>query len=221
MKTSLSRALITVGATGGVLLLGTGVASAHVTVGAPGAAQGGYTVLTFKVPTESETAGTTKLTVTLPNLKSARTEPIPGWTAQVTKDPASGEATAVTWTADPGVAVGPGQFQQFALSAGPLPKQDEVSFPAVQTYSDGQVVDWNQQPAADGSEPDKPAPSLTLTAAGETGDAHGAAHDAEASDSDSGDATDTTARWLGGIGLVLGALGAALGIGATVRSRRS
>ncbi|TQF74744.1 YcnI family protein [Rhodococcus spelaei] len=219
MKTSLSRALLTVGATGGVLLLGTGIASAHVTVGAPGAAQGGYTVLNFKVPTESETAGTTKLTVTLPNLKSARTEPMPGWTSQVTKDPASGEATAVTWTADPGVAVGPGQFQQFMLSAGPLPKQDEVSFPAVQTYSDGQVVDWNQRPGPDGSEPDKPAPSLTLTSAAESGDDHGAASsDAAASSTDS---TDTTARWLGGIGLVVGALGAALGIGATVRSRRS
>ena len=33
--------------------------------------------------------------------------------------------------------------------------------------------------------------------------------------------TDVTARWLGGIGLVLGALGAALGLGAVIRGRRS
>jgi len=32
-------------------------------------------------------------------------------------------------------------------------------------------------------------------------------------------ATDTTARWLGGIGLVLGALGPVLGGGAALRSR--
>ncbi|GAA4484722.1 YcnI family protein [Rhodococcus olei] len=209
------RVALVATATAGLLLCGGGVASAHVSVAAPGAAQGGYTVLTFRVPTESETAGTTKLTVTLPNLKSARTEPMPGWTAQVTKDPASGVATAVTWTADPGVSVGPGQFEQFLLSAGPLPEQDSVSFPAAQTYSDGQVVAWDQQPAADGSEPEHPAPSVTLAEASESGDAHGGSSSTEA------DATDTTARWLGGIGLVLGALGAALGLGATIRSRRS
>ncbi|MFC7448287.1 YcnI family protein [Rhodococcus daqingensis] len=220
MPNHISRALITVGAAGGVLLLGTGIASAHVSVSAPGAEQGGYTVLTFKVPTESETAGTTKLTVTLPNLKSARTEPMPGWTSQVTKDPASGEATSVTWTADPGVSVGPGQFQQFALSAGPLPEQDEVSFVAAQTYSDGQVVNWDQQLGADGSEPEKPAPALALAPASESEDgSHGAA---TASDTTTdNDNVDTTARWLGGIGLVLGALGAALGVAATVRGRRS
>lgn len=206
------RAALVAGATAGLLVCGTGVATAHVGVAAPGAAKGGYTVLTFKVPTESDTAGTTRLEVTLPNLKSARTEPIPGWTSQVTKDPTSGEATSVAWTADPGVAVGPGQFQQFALSAGPLPEAESVSFPAVQTYSDGQVVSWDQQAGADGAEPEKPAPSLTLV---EAGDAHGAVSGtAEAG-------TDTTARWLGGIGLILGALGAALGLGATIRNRRS
>lgn len=213
MKRILSRALLTAGAAGGALLLATGVASAHVSVAAPGAEQGGYTVLTFRVPTESETAGTTAVTVQLPNLKSARTEPMPGWTSTVQKDPASATATSVTWTADPGVSVGPGQFQQFVLSAGPLPEQDEVEFPTTQTYSDGKVVEWNQQPNADGSEPDKPAPTLTLAAgSGATVDATVATVTV--------DETDTTARWLGGIGLALGALGAALGVTAMVRSRR-
>ncbi|MFD4467084.1 YcnI family protein [Rhodococcus sp. NPDC058505] len=217
MNIRTSRAVLTACATAGLLLCGSGVATAHVSVAAPDAAQGGYTVLTFKVPTESETAGTTRLEVTLPNLKSARTEPIPGWTSQVVKDPSTGEATSVTWTADPGVSVGPGQFQQFALSAGPLPETETVSFDTVQTYSDGEVVAWNQQPGADGAEPDKPAPSLTLSAAAAPGDAHGAAAAADTAV----DATDSTARWLGGIGLLLGALGAALGLGATIRSRRS
>ncbi|WP_305093339.1 YcnI family protein [Prescottella sp. R16] len=208
MKTTISRVLATAGAAGGVMLLAAGVASAHVSVAAPGAEQGGYSVLTFRVPTESDTAGTTAVTVQLPNLASARTEPIPGWTSTVVEDEASKTATAVTWTADPGVSVGPGQFQQFVLSAGPLPEQEQVEFPATQTYSDGTVVQWNQQPGPDGAEPDKPAPSLTLAAS----------TDAATATSES---TDTTARWLGGIGLVLGALGAALGLGATMRSRRS
>lgn len=219
MKKTITRALLTVGAAGSALLLATGVASAHVSVAAPGAEQGGYSVLTFRVPTESDTAGTTALTVQLPGLKSARTEPMPGWTSTVQKDP-SGVATAVTWTADPGVSVGPGQFQQFVLSAGPLPEQDEVEFPATQTYSDGKIVQWDQKPGADGSEPDKPAPALTLAAGGTDGDAHGSADTTVSVDESTND-TDTTARWLGGIGLVLGALGAALGIGATVRGRRS
>ena len=220
MKIRSSRTTLVVGATAALLVGGTGVASAHVSVNAPGAAQGGYTVLTFRVPTESDTAGTTKVEVALPNLKSARTEPLPGWTAQVAKDPASGAATSVTWTADPGVSVGPGQFQQFLLSAGPLPAEESVSFATVQTYSDGKVVAWDQV-SENGAEPEHPAPTLTLTAAADEGTAHGAASTTDSEAATEVDATDTTARWLGGIGLALGALGAALGIGATVRGRRS
>ncbi|MEE2030711.1 YcnI family copper-binding membrane protein [Rhodococcus chondri] len=206
MKSSIPRALVGAGATAALLLAGSGVAAAHVSAFAPGAEQGGYTVLTFRVPTESDTAGTTALTVELPGLKSARTLPLAGWTATVEKDPGTGLATAVTWTADPGVSVGPGEFQQFVLSVGPLPEEDEVLFPAVQTYSDGEVVAWDQ-PASGGAEPEKPAPSVTLAASSDDGYLAGG--------------TDTTARWLGGIGLVLGALGAALGLGALIRGRRA
>lgn len=143
-NTLISRAVVTTVATGSAVLLAAGIASAHVSVVAPGATQGGYSVLTFRVPTESDTASTTKLTVALPDLKSARTEPMPGWTAVVEKDPTTLVAKSVTWTADPGVGIAPGQFQQFVLSAGPLPEQDEVEFKAVQTYSDGNVVNWDR-----------------------------------------------------------------------------
>ncbi|MGC0366833.1 uncharacterized protein YcnI [Rhodococcus sp. 27YEA15] len=217
-NTLLSRALVTTVATGSAVLLAAGLASAHVTVVAPGAAQGGYSVLTFRVPTESDTASTTKVTVALPELKSARTEPLPGWTSVVDKDPTTLVAKSVTWTADPGVGVAPGQFQQFVLSAGPLPTEETVEFKATQTYSDGTVVNWDQEALADGSEPDKPAPSLTLAAA--SGDGHGSDSTATATEVHT-DNTDNTARWLGGVGLVLGALGAALGLGALVRSKRA
>lgn len=221
MKTFTSRALCTASLVGAVMVAGSGFASAHVSVNAPGAVQGGYDVLTFRVPTESETAGTTGLTVQLPGLRSARTEPLPGWQAVVTKDPTSNLATEVTWTADPGVQVGPGQFSEFRISAGPLPETDTVEFPVTQTYSDGTVVNWDQGPATDGTEPERPAPTLTLSP--NTGDAHGAhAVDAapvtaqpEAHQSD----TDTTARWLGGAGLILGAIALALSIGNMVRRR--
>ncbi|NLG55425.1 MAG: YcnI family protein [Rhodococcus sp.] len=224
MKSLFSRALITGAATSSVLLLGAGIAAAHVTVVAPGAAQGGYSVLTFRVPTESDAASTTALRVELPDLKSARTEPIPGWTAVIERDDTTQAATAVTWTADPGVGVQPGQFQQFVLSAGPLPATEDVAFPAIQTYSDGEVVAWDEAVGADGSEPSKPAPTLTL--APSSGDGHGHSVDSGSS-SESASAThtseagaDNVARLLGGGGLVLGALGAALGLGAVIRGRR-
>lgn len=226
MKKFPSRVAIGATATAALLFAGSGVASAHVTVVAPGAAQGGYTVLTFRVPTESDTAGTTALTVELPGLRSARTQPLPGWTAAVERDPESDLVTSVTWTAEPGVEVGPGEFQQFLLSVGPLPEEEDVAFPAFQTYSDGEVVAWDQ--VTDGDDAERPAPSLTLAASSGDGHSHGTddAHATETGTTDAADdtasaATDDTARWLGGIGLVLGALGAALGLGAVIRGRRS
>ncbi|MGQ4598836.1 DUF1775 domain-containing protein [Nocardia sp. R6R-6] len=218
MHSSISRALATTASAAALVLLAGGTAAAHVTVDAPGAAQGGYAVATFRVPTESDTASTTALTITLPTLKSARTEPIPGWSARVERNDKS-EITAITWTADPGApGIAPGQFQRFAVSVGPLPKQDSVSFPAKQTYSDGKVVSWDQPVGKDGDEPEHPAPSVTLTAS------HKNAADGHMVDSGAADHTadtDDTARWLGGIGLALGVLAVALGLGNVIRARRS
>ncbi|MFC7960309.1 YcnI family copper-binding membrane protein [Rhodococcoides kroppenstedtii] len=226
MNRTVTRALGTGALSAAAMIAAAGVASAHVTVVAPGAAQGGYTVLTVRVPTESDTASTTSVTVDLPNLTSARTEPMPGWTATVERS-ADDKATGVTWTADPGnPGVGPGQFQQFVLSAGPLPDEDTVSFPARQTYSDGQVVAWDQ-PATDGAEPEYPAPTLELAAASADDHAGHGGHSAAASDTATTTAaaesssSDDTALWVAGVALVLGALGAALGLGSVLRGRRS
>ncbi|WP_067844189.1 YcnI family protein [Nocardia lijiangensis] len=214
MRSSLSHACGAVATVGFVLLSG-GVAAAHVTADAPGAQQGSYSVVTFRVPTESDTASTTALTVTLPNVRSARTEPMPGWTARVERNDKS-EAIAVTWTADPGApGVGPGQFQRFAVSLGPLPATETVSFPAKQTYSDGKVVDWNQPVGPDGAEPEHPAPTVTLAAGG---DHHGDGHRVDTG-ATADDDTDNTARWLGGIGLALGVLAVGLGLGSLIRRR--
>lgn len=219
MSTSLSRALVATGAAAGLALLASGTAAAHVTADAPGAAQGGYAVITFRVPTESATASTTKLTVALPQLSAARTEPVPGWTAKTEKNDKN-QFTSVTWTANPGTpGITPEQFQRFAVAVGPLPKQDKINFPATQTYSDGKVVNWSEPMPAGSDEPEHPAPSITLGAAGSDDD-HAGMSSAAPDKSDS-DESDNTARWLGGIGLVLGALGAALGLGSLIRSRRS
>ena len=60
MNNLIRRASILAGTTSLALAVGTGAAAAHVTVVAPDAAQGGYTVMTFRVPTESETAATSE-----------------------------------------------------------------------------------------------------------------------------------------------------------------
>ncbi|WP_042375395.1 YcnI family protein [Gordonia alkanivorans] len=205
-------------------LTGVGVASAHVTANAPTVTQGGYGVVTLVVPNESESAPTTSLRVTLPGLKSARPEVMSGWKSVVTKK--DDLVTEITWTADPGSPGVPvGQFGQFSFSGGPFPEQETVELPTLQTYADGEKADWNQPIPADGTEPEKPAPTITLAAGG---DGHGAHHAAApetstsvSQASPSTDSEDSAARWLGGIGLVVGALGTVFGLAALMVVRRS
>jgi hypothetical protein len=71
----------------------------------------------------------------------------------------------VTWTADSGVEIAPGQFQQFTVSAGAVPDTGSVELPAHQYYSDGTVVDWDQPTPASGKEPEHPAPTLYIDSA--------------------------------------------------------
>jgi len=119
--------------------------------------------------------------------------------------------STVTWTADPGVRIGPGQLADFALSLGPLPTDiDLLVLPAVQTYDDGEVVAWHQPPAADGSDPERPAPTVELVPV----DGGTAAEPAATT-------TDDTARWIGGAGLLVGAVGLGLGGGAVLQNRRT
>lgn len=220
MTTVLRRLALTLGAAAAATALAGGVASAHLGVEAPGAKQNASAVLTFRISNESEQASTTALTVELPGLKTARTEPMPGWTATVNRDAAK-MATSVTWTAEPGSGVGPGQFQRFDLYAGPLPTKDKVAFRAVQTYSDGKVVTWDQ-PSTDGApEPEFPLPVLALEAAA-AGDGH--SHNAAAAAQDehgSDTGTDSATRWMAVGGLGLGALAAVVAVAALARSRRT
>lgn len=219
-------------------------AAAHVTVQPGEANKGGYAKLAFRVPNESATAGTIKLAVTFPKdtpLSSVRTKPMAGWTAEIVKEKLTtplkqGDreitdiVSTVTWTAQPGVRIGPNEFTEFEISAGPLPDADTLLLPAVQTYDDGKVVSWDAPPAAEGAdEPEHPAPVLSLVAA--SGDGHDSAPatgtDAAASaGTTNGTAAttaagkDSTARWLGGAGLAIGALGIGLAIGALLATRR-
>lgn len=205
-------------------LAGIGAAAAHVTANAPTLTQGGYGVVTLVVPNESDAAATTSLSVTLPKLKSARPEVMAGWKSEVVKDPTTDEVSSITWTALPGTPGVPvGQFAQFRISGGPFPEQETVSLPAVQTYADGEKVDWSQPMEPGGEEPEHPAPTLTLPAATEGGDNHAAATTTttETAAPQSESSNDSAARWLGGIGLLIGAVGAVIGVAALNRARGS
>jgi hypothetical protein len=93
MRSRFRRALALTAGAVALALLAAPAALAHVTVASTDAEQGGFAVLTFRVPAESETASTTKLTVGLPTdhpLAFVSVEPHPGWsyTIKQTKSPA-------------------------------------------------------------------------------------------------------------------------------------
>lgn len=210
----------------GALLLIPTAAQAHVGVSSPDASREGFGKVVFRVPTESDTASTTSLRITLPKgqpLAFVSTQAKPGWKVKVTTskldEPLKTEyatvtkaVTAITWTSN-GDGVAPGEFDEFAISAGPLPDAESMSFDARQTYSDGEVVDWNQKQTGD-EEPEHPAPVLTLAAA--SADHHGAATadtaSADSTDHASTDSTDKAARITAAVAVVVAVLALAFAV---------
>ena len=217
----LARAAAVAALAGGLLLSAALPAAAHVHVEADDATAGGFAVLTFRVPNESDTAGTVVVQANLPSdtpFLSVSSRPVPGWTVTMTQTPlpkpVEVEGTTitkavrtVTWKADKGTRIEPGQFQEFALSVGPLPAAGTVAVPVTQTYSDGKVVNWNQPTPASGDEPENPVPTFTVTAAADehaaspSGSAPSTTQPAEAG---AGGGGDPVARVLGGLGLAAG-----------------
>lgn len=166
---------------GAVALLATGggTALAHVSVHADTAVQGGHAEITFRVPTESDTAATVRLQVAFPTdtpIPRVAVQPVPGWDYTVTRtglpapvDAGHGEQVSevvsqIEWTATtPDAGIKPGEYGVFRIAAGPLPKADRLVFKVLQSYDDGQVARWIDQPAAAGQpEPASPAPVLVL-----------------------------------------------------------
>jgi hypothetical protein len=142
-----------------------------------------------------------------------------------TKDATITEAvTKVVWTADAAAAIAPGQFQEFAVSAGPIPDTGAVMLPAHQTYSDGSVVDWDQRTPASGAEPEHPAPTLYINDAPPSDAAAGTptvAATPVAAPSPEADASDAVAIGVGIGGLALGAVALVVAVFAVTRSRRA
>jgi uncharacterized protein YcnI len=181
---------------------------AHVTVNPNQANAGSFSRFAVRVPTERD-ADTTQVSMQLPEgLFFVSFQPKEGWTREVkmeTLDPPvelfgteyTERVSEVTWS---GGKIGPGEFDEFGMSAR-MPEAEpgtELVFPAVQTYSSGEVVRWIG--AADA---ETPAPRVTVEAA--------AGEESEATESDDSSTVEYIALGLG-IAALVAAL-AALGLG--------
>lgn len=207
-------------ATAGTLVVGGGsIAAAHVSVHADDAVQGGTAEIAFRVPTESDTASTTTVLVAFPAdtpIATVAVLPVPGWTASTTRTALPAPVAAghghevsevvsqIEWRATgQDAAIGPGEYQVFRV-AGALPRADQLVFKVVQTYDDGQVQRWIEEPVAGGPEPEHPAPVLALTSTG-SADHHGVAPVAAAQP------TTPAPAWWAAVTIALVAMVAALG----------
>lgn len=228
-----ARAAALTAACGITAVLAAAPAYAHVTAQPEEAPKGGHAKIAFRVPNERPNASTVQVKVTFPEqypLSSVRTKPVPGWTAQVEKvriapvQVAGTEVTeavrSITWTAQPGSRIGPDEFAEFEATLGTLPDNtDELVMPTTQTYDNGEVVNWDAPTPPNGEEPEHPAPTVKLVENTEGGHSHGSAPAPEQEHAEAAGSADDTARWLGGAGLLVGALGVGIGAGALARSR--
>jgi uncharacterized protein YcnI len=236
----LSRILL---ATAGAVLLGIGTAipaAAHIEADATATA-GGWSKVTFQVPTESDTASTTSITITMPadaQFFSVTTLAKPGWTVKLDEANLTTPATndegeqvttyvkSITWTAT-GAGTKPDEFDIFAASIGPIPDVKTLAFPTLQGYSDGTTVDWNE--IAEGTaEPEHPAPTIEVRPASGAG-GHGVSVSPTVTATSAVDSQHQDTRTvkpvsrtdtLGIVGLGVGAIGVLLAAVALVHGSR-
>jgi uncharacterized protein YcnI len=130
----------------GAMLAVSASAWAHVVVSPEVVTAGDYETLTVSVPTENEIP-TTEIRVVVPEgFLLSGVQPVPGWEHTFEED--GGVVRAVTFT---GGEIRPREFQQFLLQAQASEEPGEYPWKAIQTYEDGNVVEWTGPP--DSEEP--------------------------------------------------------------------
>jgi uncharacterized protein YcnI len=225
----LRRAAVVAGtATAALLCLPCVQALAHVTPTPDSAPAGSAAVVTFHVPNEEAQASVTQVDMQIPTahpIAQLLVEPIPGWHISVrtvtlakpvvTDDGRFTQAvTEVLWS---GGRIPPGQFQDFTISADPLPQGvSTLAFKTIQTYSNGDVVRWIDLSQPGQPPPDHPAPVLKLTTATAT-----AVAAAETTVATGRPGPDNMARYLAAAGLVIALLALATAVVGRGRGRGS
>jgi periplasmic copper chaperone A len=199
----------------GGALLAVPVASAHITVNPNEVPADSFSRFAIRVPSELPDADTTTIVLKLPEgLDFVSFQPKPGWTRSVTTaklakpvtndegETVTERISTVTWE---GGKIGPGEFDEFGISAHVPAKQGTLVFQAVQTYSNGDVVRWIGAPDAD-----EPAPRVTVTAKAEAAAPTTTTPASSGSDDDGGRDGLTLGLAIAGLVAGLAALGLAL-----------
>ena len=202
-------------------------AEAHVTLQPDTATAGAFTVESVRVPNERDNASTVKVDLQLPpGFVFASYEPKIGWSVKVTKQklakpiqtddgPIDEQIRRITFTGHGrNGRIGPGQFMDFPLSVQiPGKAGDKLTFKALQTYSNGEVVRWIGAPDVD-----TPAPIVTVVKAPIAAGASSAATPATPARTSAGG--EGASKGLGVSALIVGALGLVAGLAAFGARRR-
>jgi uncharacterized protein len=191
-------------------------AQAHVTLQPNAAVAGAYTVLNVRVPNERDEASTVKVDVKFPaGFAAVSYQPLSGWKARVIKKklatpiqtddgPITEGVDRMIWTGS-GTGLGriaPGQFLDLPISVKvPGKAGDVLTFKALQTYSNGEVVRWIGAPDAD-----QPAPRVTVTSAKAKSAEHSSTGVAMAADESGGGGASPLAWIAAATALALGGI---------------
>jgi uncharacterized protein YcnI len=167
----MKRRLTIAAAASAVALTLANAAQAHVTVHPNVLPSGGFTVIDVRIPNERPKASTVKVDVRLPaGFIFLSYQPMPGWSTKVIYrklakpvtvfgEKFTQEVDRVVWSSR-GSRIRPGEFIEFPLSVA-MPggkKGSLLTFKALQTYSNGEIVRWIGSPSAD-----EPAPQVMVT----------------------------------------------------------
>jgi uncharacterized protein YcnI len=198
-------------------------AAAHVTIQPGEWEAGAFATMAVRVPNESDAAATTSISMQFPEeVLTARFQPHPLCEREVEMAPLdqpveelTERVASVTWTCEPGIRTD--EFDEFGLSF-QIPEDasegDELLFPTVQIYDDGEERAWiDPDPEAE-----SPAPRVTVIAAEEeeseepaaTTDDQAAVPAVNTDDGDDGMATVAIVLAIIGLAAGLIALGVAL-----------
>ena len=148
------RAFIVVASAAALATTAPSTAAAHVQIAPTIVAPDDPVKFTVLVPGERESE-TTKVAVKMPaGLLPFSYEATPGWRRGLVKAP-NGSVEQIVWTG----RLARDGFVEFSFLAGTPPHLGDLSFKAVQTYSDGTVVRWIEAP-----DTEHPAPVAHIVA---------------------------------------------------------
>ncbi|HEV8447173.1 MAG TPA: DUF1775 domain-containing protein [Gemmatimonadaceae bacterium] len=157
MRLPLKVALAAVAAST-VVLAGPLIAFAHAVVFPKISTTGTFERYVLRVPNE-KTVATTRVEIRFPaGVRVTSFEDVPGWQLEVLSDSAK-HITGAVWTG----TLAPQRFVEFPFSAANPKTEAQVAWPTLQTYADGEVVEWT---GPEGSK--RPASSTSIRTAAES-----------------------------------------------------